>query len=305
MSEYEMPPAGVAGSDAIDISDFVYAATGAKVRRLTLPDGSHWFPVMDVCRELGHSNVTEAVRRHVPEHMRRVAGSFISREAWEVMAGQGLKKNMVMLSLNGLVRLVNGCVKPDCEPFKNWVAEVVVAVQRTGSYSLERAAVTPAEGNRTTGYLLPDPVMDVIVRLEERNSRLDEEFATLRGEELRVQREMLATMGRLADSAERIAFALAGGRDRAQPAKVTAGQVLSGWRARLVITADVWAVAECIVPPLVEHGRVACSVESIAHRTGLMLDRVRDCLRFLQKRACIRQIDVSPDGAPRYELACP
>lgn len=28
---------------AIEISDFVYAATGARLRRLTAPDGEHWF----------------------------------------------------------------------------------------------------------------------------------------------------------------------------------------------------------------------------------------------------------------------
>jgi hypothetical protein len=40
-------------NDAIDINDFVFAATGARVRRLTMPDGTHWFPAVDVCKELG------------------------------------------------------------------------------------------------------------------------------------------------------------------------------------------------------------------------------------------------------------
>ncbi|MEU0207849.1 hypothetical protein ABZ235_08950 [Streptomyces canus] len=39
-------------NDAIDINDFVFAATGARVRRLTMPDGTHWFPAVDVCKEL-------------------------------------------------------------------------------------------------------------------------------------------------------------------------------------------------------------------------------------------------------------
>ncbi|WP_257003996.1 hypothetical protein [Streptomyces sp. SA15] len=38
--------------DAIDINDFVFAATGARVRRLTLPDGTHWFPAVDVAMAL-------------------------------------------------------------------------------------------------------------------------------------------------------------------------------------------------------------------------------------------------------------
>lgn len=48
-------------TDAIDISDFVHAATGARVRRVTPADGSHWFPAADVCRELGHVNPSEAL----------------------------------------------------------------------------------------------------------------------------------------------------------------------------------------------------------------------------------------------------
>ena len=82
-------------------------------------------------------------------------------------------------------------------------------------------------------------------------------------------------------------------------------EVLAGWRARLTITDDVWAVAICIVPPLVECGEVAYTLESMAARTGLTRQRVVDCLRFLQKRACIRQLDVVGDGAPRYELVRP
>jgi hypothetical protein len=39
---------GEPGRDAIDINDFVYAATGARVRRLTMPGGSHWFPAVDL-----------------------------------------------------------------------------------------------------------------------------------------------------------------------------------------------------------------------------------------------------------------
>jgi hypothetical protein len=157
MSEYGSAVSQVVRQDAIDVNDFVYAATGARVRRLTMPDGSHWFPAADVCRELGHSNVSEALRRHVPESMRCVARSLISREGLTIPAGQKLRLNMVMLSLGGLVRLVNGCVKPECEPFRNWVAEVVVAVQRDGSYALERAEVLPARGDGVSGYVLPDP----------------------------------------------------------------------------------------------------------------------------------------------------
>jgi prophage antirepressor-like protein len=48
--------------DAIEISDFVYAATGARVRRLALPGGTHWFPAVDVCEHLGYAHVGSALR---------------------------------------------------------------------------------------------------------------------------------------------------------------------------------------------------------------------------------------------------
>ncbi|GHE04030.1 hypothetical protein GCM10010339_33880 [Streptomyces alanosinicus] len=53
--------------EAIDISDFAYAATGARVRRLTMPDGNHWFPAVDVCTELGYTTPRKALLDHVPE----------------------------------------------------------------------------------------------------------------------------------------------------------------------------------------------------------------------------------------------
>ena len=34
--------------DAIDVNDFVFAATGARVRRLSMPDGTYWFVAADV-----------------------------------------------------------------------------------------------------------------------------------------------------------------------------------------------------------------------------------------------------------------
>ncbi|GCD44354.1 Bro-N domain-containing protein [Streptomyces paromomycinus] len=198
MSTHDTRPPHVGRQDAIDVNDFVYAATGARVRRLTMPDGTHWFPAADLCRQLKHTNTSEALRRHVPEHMRCIAGSLISREGWSIPAGQGLRKSMVLVSLNGLVRLVNGCVKAECEPFKNWITDVVVTVQRDGSYSLDEAETQVRTPGAPKAYAMPDQVADVIIRMEQRNLQLDEEYAVLRREELRM-------FGRIADSLDRIA----------------------------------------------------------------------------------------------------
>lgn len=47
------PDRSAAQQDAIDINDFVFAATGARLRRLTLPDGEHWFVAADAATQLG------------------------------------------------------------------------------------------------------------------------------------------------------------------------------------------------------------------------------------------------------------
>lgn len=309
--------------DAIDINDFVYAATGARVRRLTLPDGEHWFPAADLCRELGHTNPSEALRRHVPQHMRTVVGTLISREGLLLSAGHGLKKSMVIVSLRGLIRLVNGCVKRECEPFKNWITDVVVTIQRDGTYALEKAEIQPADPRAPTAYAMPQQVADAIVRLEERNLRSDEEWAAAqreaneaRREANQTRRETVAVLNVLVETQQKTVSALESMLDRLPPrgsaekaapqlprqrSASAAEQLLASWRARVTITEDVWAVAVLLAPALVENGEARYSVESIAQRTGLTTARVHDSLRFLLKRQCIRQIGTIHD-APVYTV---
>nr|WP_236653503.1 Bro-N domain-containing protein [Streptacidiphilus melanogenes] len=246
---------------------------------------------MDVCRELGYANTTDAVKRHVPEGMRRMAHTLVPREGWLIIAGQGLKKSSVMLSLQGLIRLVNGCTKDDVEPFKNWVTEVVCAVQREGSYRIDQ---------REAAVVLPQSVMEVVVRLEEHNLQLDAAFATTQREQQRLLRELVAGVNRIADVMEQRPTAPA---IPAQRSRRTTEEVLAEWRGRLTVTEDVWSVAAHLVPIMLAHGTAARSIESVATLTGLTQERVRDCLRFLQKRACIRQVGTEPDGTPRYRLS--
>ncbi|WP_308401997.1 hypothetical protein [Streptomyces sp. RKAG293] len=66
MSEHIKLPATAAQQDAIDVNDFVYVATGSRVRRLTMPDGTHWFPAVDVAVNLGYTNTRQALGMHVP-----------------------------------------------------------------------------------------------------------------------------------------------------------------------------------------------------------------------------------------------
>ncbi|MFF4398308.1 Bro-N domain-containing protein [Streptomyces sp. NPDC001480] len=308
--------------EAIDISDFVYAATGARVRRLTMPDGSHWFPAVDVCKELGYTTTRKALTDHVPEDHRESLETVTGSHSLSVPAGREWRRDLQLIDLQGLIRLVQACTKPSCEPFKQWAAEVIETVQREGSYTLEEAEVQPLDPGAPVVYAMPDQVAEAIVRLEAHNLQLDEQLANaqqeslaLQKETVTLQREMLTTqqatlavqqamvraMERIADRLDALVLErrAPGGRLTALP---TTESLLADWRHRLSVTEDVWTVAVVIAPVLVEQGELREPLESIAARTGLPVRRVNECLRLLQKHACIRSQGAAENGAPVYVL---
>src|SRR5690348_14307568 len=130
MSEPSKRPDSSERHEAIDISDFVYAATGARVRRLTMPDGSHWFPAVDVCTELGYTTPRKALLDHVPEEHRDSLETVTGSHGLSVPAGREWRRDLNLIDLKGLILLVNACTKPACAPFKQWAAEVIETVQR-------------------------------------------------------------------------------------------------------------------------------------------------------------------------------
>ncbi|MFF0362784.1 Bro-N domain-containing protein [Streptomyces sp. NA02536] len=322
--------------EAIDVSDFVYAATGARVRRLTMPDGTHWFPAVDVCKELGHTNSRQALSDHLPDDHRETLETVSRAYGLSIPAGREWRRDLNVISLQGLILLVNACTKPACAPFKQWVAEVIETVQREGSYTLDEAEVQPPGPGAPVAYAMPEQVAEAIVRLEAHNLRLDEELAdgqrtsiALQKETLATQREMLATqretlatqqatlavqqatlavhqamvraLERIADRFDTLVL------ERRAPEvllteRPTTEAVLADWRQRLSVTQDVWAVAVVIAPVLVETGELRLPLESIASRTGLSAHRVNECLRLLRKHACIRSRGGAEDGAPVYVL---
>ncbi|MFF9021778.1 BRO-N domain-containing protein [Streptomyces eurythermus] len=308
MNEPRKRPDAEGRRQAIDISDFVYAATGARVRRLTMPDGSHWFPAVDVCKELGHSNPQKALSDHVPEDHRESLETLTGGYGLSIPAGRAWRRDLNLISLQGLILLVNACTKPACMPFKLWVAEVIETVQREGSYTLEKAEVQPAEPGAPVAYAMPEQVAEAIVRLEAHNLRLDEELAKGQRESIELQKATLAVQQAMVRAMERIADRIDGlplprplpGADPVAPPTTEA--LLADWRQRLSVTADVWAVAVVIAPVLVEKGELREPLESIAARTGLSVHRVNECLRLLRKHACIRSRGGAEDGAPMYVL---
>lgn len=311
MNEHNTPSNPAAQHEAIDISDFVYGTTGARIRRMTMPDGSHWFPASDVCRQLGYVNSRKALADHVPEGHRDFLETVTGRHSLSVPAGREWRRDLQLIDLPGLIHLVNGCTKPACMPFKQWVTEVILTIQRDGSYTLPRAEVQPVDPAAPVAYAMPEQVADAIVRLEERNIGLDGEFAAVQRETLATQREMLTAHQATARAMERIADRLdvLGSNWSAPaaqpPSRPTAEAVLADWKTRMSVTEDVWSVAVTIAPVLAEEGELRQPLESIAARTGLPVHRVNECLRFMRKHACIHARGGAVDGAPVYVLNRP
>ncbi|MFJ6897140.1 Bro-N domain-containing protein [Streptomyces hokutonensis] len=315
MNEPSKRPDSAEQHEAIDVNDFVYAATGARVRRLTMPDGSHWFPAVDVCRELGYTTPRKALIDHVPEEHRDNLETVTGSHGLSIPAGRTWRRDLQLIDLQGLILLVNACTKPVCAPFKQWVAEVIETVQREGSYTLEEAEVQPADPGAPIAYAMPEQVAEAIVRLEAHNLQMDGELAVAQRESLALQREMLAAQRATLVAQEAIAQAMGRIADRLdvlaldRPAVVdapalqpTTESVLADWRQRLSVTEDVWTVAVVIAPVLVEEGELREPLESIASRTGLTVRRVNECLRLLRQHACIRSRGGAEDGAPVYVL---
>ncbi|WP_324606344.1 BRO-N domain-containing protein [Streptomyces cellulosae] len=281
-----------------------------------MPDGGHWFVAADVATDLGYANTRQALVWHVATdcqaNLGDLARTVYGVDASSKIAGHRLKKSMKMVNLKGLISLVNGCTKPECEPFKAWVSDVIATIQRDGSYSLEPSpAQTPATG--TPAYVMPQEVADAIVRLEMRNIQADEMLAAFQREQTvlleqisRSQQTIARSQSAIVRSQEIIADAL---QDIAQSLRrhhpepnLTPQQLLATWKAKnLVFTEDIHAVAAYLAPALVQ-GEASYRMEEIATRTGLSVARVHDCLRTLLKRGCMRQTGCAVDGAPVYVL---
>ncbi len=299
MSEYKRPPGRTTRQDAMDINDFVYAATAARLRRLTMPDGEHWFPAVDLCGQLGHTNARKALADHVHLGGKSTLENVTSRYGLSVPAGREWRRDLHVVNLQGLIQLVNACTTPDAAPFKQWVSEVIFTVQRDGFYSLKVSEVSrdqPPAPPAPDSMVAPQELIDALTRMEVCNERF--------------QTEVLDTLRRAEQSWGRIAEAL-----RPEPGiestpdkralRLTTEALFAQWKARLRVTEDVWAVAVYILPTLAETGRVTCSAETLAVKTGLAQQRVLACLRFLQKHRCIRQQGVTGEGHPVYVAELP
>lgn len=88
-------------------------------------DGNPWFVAADVCRTLGISNPSVAVR---------ALGADEWAKANLAQRGMG---SAITLSESGLYKLVMRSDKPEAKPFQDWVTKVVLpAIRKDGGYIL-------------------------------------------------------------------------------------------------------------------------------------------------------------------------
>lgn len=262
MNEPSKRPEADKRHEAIDVGDFVYAATGHRIRRLTMPDGSHWFPAVDVCKQLGHTNSRQALADHVPDGHREILETVTGAYGLSIPAGREWRRDLNVISLQGLIVLVNACTKPSCAPFKQWAAEVIETVQREGSYTLEEAEVQPSEPGAPIAYAMPEQVAEAIVRLEERNLQADEQLTVLSAQ---VDHAARGDPGDSACRPHRPADHGSGHGTHRGPARLP-GPRTPGAHRRLVHFTDDGIRAGRLAPSVVRHaGRLDSGRR---HRTG-------------------------------------
>ncbi|MGW2300520.1 BRO family protein [Streptomyces sp. NPDC001809] len=272
--------------DAIDIDDLVHAATGAPLRRLTAADGTHWFPVVDVAKRLGYAGTREVLRTVVlPETCLAAARELAGEEAFS--GRSGIRATTRMVSLQGLVQLVGASRRPEAGPFRAWTAEVMAAIQRYGAYGLEPSPVH-------AGHVLPPELLDALVRLDGQWDERAVAYAE-HTEYAELLRETRRSLSRVAASLEHLSLP----RQRAGAAvALTPQRLVESW----AVTGDVRTVADCLAPALVRGG-VRYKAQDVTCRTGLAGERVRDCVRLLIERGCMREVGgPDADGARFYVL---
>lgn len=296
-SKHEPDP--VPRHEAINISDFVYAATGARVRRLTMPDGAHWFPAVDVCKELGLTNPKKALADHVPaehrENLETVSGAY----GLSIPAGREWRRDLNLIDSRGLALLIINCTKPASAPFKQWVAEVIETVQREGSYSLDETEVQCAGPGAQIAYAMPEQVAGAITRLAAHSLQVDEGIAVAQRESLAVQRDAGGSAGDAhRATGHRPSHGTHCGPTRrpdprppsthCEPFRAADHRSRTGRLAAAAVRdAGRLSGAVMIAPVLVERGELRQPPASIAVRTELPVHRAKECLRLLRKHACI------------------
>lgn len=111
-----------------------------QIRTLVI-DNEPWFVGKDVAERLGYSNPRDAVIRHVDNDDKGVSG--ITTTSGE--------QHMTIINESGLYSLIFGSNLESAKRFKRWVtSEVLPAIRKTGSYSLDKQEIAKQLANSKT-----------------------------------------------------------------------------------------------------------------------------------------------------------
>lgn len=146
-----------------------FPVTGQPIR-VVMIDGEPWFATADVCKILGRSNPSEAVRS-LKEHqtqtvdMRTVC--LTSTEAYKETAGRNAygrgNQTLNLVNEGGLYTLIMRSKKPSAEPFQQWVTSELLPSLRRGDVDLEAERRRMAE---TLAEAVGHQPVDLVARID-------------------------------------------------------------------------------------------------------------------------------------------
>lgn len=114
----------------------VFNYESSEVRTLEI-DGEPWFVGKDVATILGYAKPLNALDTHVDEDDSLKQGLTDSL---------GRIQETILINESGLYSLILSSKMPNAKKFKRWItSEVLPSLRKTGSYSMERKPLSPAE----------------------------------------------------------------------------------------------------------------------------------------------------------------
>lgn len=104
------------------------------IRTVTI-DNEPWFVGKDIAEALGYQNGSRDINNHVEESDRRV----LSNQNYQNGTLEIPNRGLIIINESGLYALIFGSKLESAKRFKHWAtSEVLPAIRRTGSYSMEQ-----------------------------------------------------------------------------------------------------------------------------------------------------------------------
>lgn len=156
-------------SEQPTLTHSAFPVTGQPIRVIMI-DGEPWFATADVCRILGRSNPSEAVRS-LKDHQTQTVDMrdvcLTSTEAYKETAGRNAygrgNQTLNLINEGGLYTLVMRSKKPAAEPFQQWVTSELLPSLRRGDIDVEAERRRMAE---TLAEAIDHQPVDLVARID-------------------------------------------------------------------------------------------------------------------------------------------